>query len=60
MAPSSIQGQVISGFSKSAAEFGASSIGKLAVFGDLWVANVLFALTISVSLLSLIRMAPKN
>eukprot|EP00892_Ulva_mutabilis_P001023 jgi/Ulvmu1/10921/UM007_0100.1 len=52
--------QVMSRVLDATAEFGASSIGKLAVFGDLWLTNVLFSLTIAVSVLSLIKMAPKS
>lgn len=55
-----MQGETVSVLLKAVYELGASSIGRLAIFGDLWLANVLFAMTVAVSLLSLIKMAPKN
>lgn len=55
-----MQGETASVLLKAVYELGASSIGRLAIFGDLWLANVLFAMTVAVSLLSLIKMAPKN
>lgn len=45
---------------KTTFDYVTSSLSGLAVFGDLWIANVLFALTVAISLLSLVKMAPRN
>lgn len=55
-----VQGAVLTSSLKAAYGYAASSLSGLAVFGDLLFANVLFALTVAISLLSLIKMAPKN